>query len=406
MGLHAVGTTKFHDLSELHNDVYRPDVIKPFATTVLHDLLVLGHRIGLNWTEVRPLEGKLVAQGVHGDYMVSMQVPGLGLMVTFQHDSERKFDPSTLRVPNVYADMLAFGIIPGDTRLGFDNVLVANQKDCEEYAMSLDIGPKFEKYNARKSWDYSVRENARGETGMEHVMPLISPCLLLKGCRIRHVQTPNSGNWCTNGSIETMETYVVFQNELKEISSSADPQAHRKIADWILSQWNDHEEEFQNKPFVWSAFSSQVDALKLANSTSALHKRCTEKMLEEIKGIREELEPFEGSIFAHKPPDARATKMIMQVLLRFHLLRAFGLRQTYLDPHKTNRATISVPESVSKFGEQAKMHCFSKHRSQMFIQFDSKTRRSDDYTISGARSLGQGCGQSADRTSRKRAERS
>lgn len=95
--------------------------MKPFATISLHDLLVLGHRLGLEWTEVNPLGGRLTAHDNYGNTISGTTVQGLGLMVQFQHDEGRseleridyqglpsdwQFKLAHLSVPNKHADKL------------------------------------------------------------------------------------------------------------------------------------------------------------------------------------------------------------------------------------------------------------------------------------------------------------
>ena len=142
MGLHAVST---HVAPQATTDIRSPDAMKPFATISLHDLLVLGHRLCLNWSEVNPMGDRLTAQDDYGNDISAHRIRGLGLMVQFQHDSGRsqfgtakgpgrssssEFKTEHLFVPSAEADKLAFGIIPGDTRLNLDDVLAATQEDC------------------------------------------------------------------------------------------------------------------------------------------------------------------------------------------------------------------------------------------------------------------------------------
>ena len=121
-------------------DLIPPDVVRPLATARLGDLLVLGHRLGMDWTLLEPDESRLFAEG-NGQNFVSLEIRSLGLALRytnrdpqlvrredFFHISKQRIEGSRLIsrlfVPTVNADMMAFGFIPADPVLGTEQCCV------------------------------------------------------------------------------------------------------------------------------------------------------------------------------------------------------------------------------------------------------------------------------------------
>ena len=109
-------------------DFMPPDVSRPMALTTIHCIFVIAVRLGMIWTDVRPTEGVMIAEG-NGFTLTSSLVRGIGLVLSFASEghplhagllSKRPNLPSEASVyrlvPTLYADRLAFGIITTETR--------------------------------------------------------------------------------------------------------------------------------------------------------------------------------------------------------------------------------------------------------------------------------------------------
>ena len=109
-------------------DFMPPDVSRPMALTTIHCISVIAVRLGMAWTDVRPTEGVMTAEG-NGFTLTSSLVRGVGLVLSFASEghplhagslSKRPNLPSEASVyrlvPTLYADRLAFGIITTETR--------------------------------------------------------------------------------------------------------------------------------------------------------------------------------------------------------------------------------------------------------------------------------------------------
>jgi len=111
-------------------DLMPPDIIRPLATTTVGTLVVLAHRMGMVWRDLRPSLGFLRAEG-NGHSISATLSRGMGLLVQYTYDESFIPSPSELekrgRIPTEAADKLACGIIPGFKLLGLPDInLVPN----------------------------------------------------------------------------------------------------------------------------------------------------------------------------------------------------------------------------------------------------------------------------------------
>lgn len=348
------------------SDAHRPDVRKPVATVALHDLLVLGYRLGLDWTDVDPRGEKLTAQDDFGNDISAFRIMGLGLAVQFRHTvkqnplelslsdsntSAQKF-PHELMVPNFQADKLAFGVIPGDSRLGFDDIILASEEDCLAYVATLDK-------DLRETLQNNLK-NHRSRTGIDQIMPLISPCLLLHSCKTTNVRRPNE--WCHQGVLFVMEGYVMYRNTIQEwITKESTSKSRRNTIKWIQDHWSFLKEKLR-KPFVWAAFIDQTDPAMRSKLTVRVHAQCTTKLNEMTDTFYQKLnQGLEKSNEAdnQKYHPLRNSKRLMQVMLRFHMRRALRLRERA--EALSEEKKVRVPGDV-RF-PQAQVWCDSKSPS-------------------------------------------
>ncbi|KAI9662958.1 MAG: hypothetical protein M1821_008005 [Bathelium mastoideum] len=95
-------------------DLMPAELTKPLAATTVGDLVVMAHRLGMRWMDIRPSRGVMRADG-NGHSLSSIQVRGYGLVVQYSndHSSEERDRWSSLLIPTREADKLACGIIPG-----------------------------------------------------------------------------------------------------------------------------------------------------------------------------------------------------------------------------------------------------------------------------------------------------
>jgi hypothetical protein len=117
-------------------DFMPPDVVRPLATTTLGNILIIAHRLGTEWRELRPGEGIMRAEG-SGHSLASLELRGLGLALRYSYndfqpekiieytrtsaDQSRQsadmWPLNNLFIPSRDADKMAFGLIPADRDL-------------------------------------------------------------------------------------------------------------------------------------------------------------------------------------------------------------------------------------------------------------------------------------------------
>ena len=61
-------------------DFIPPDIIRPVATSTVGDIIVLAHRLGMGWNDLRPGDGIMRAEG-GGKSIVSTAVRGFGILL-------------------------------------------------------------------------------------------------------------------------------------------------------------------------------------------------------------------------------------------------------------------------------------------------------------------------------------
>jgi hypothetical protein len=276
-------------------------------------------------------------------------------MVHFQHDSGRSklfikddkmdtgmaFRKDYLFVPSAEADKLAFGVIPGDAQLGLEDVHVAKPEHCVEYIRNLSRDVDNKDTNAAELLDRSLKQSQFRRSGFDQLMPLISPCLLIPGCKTTMVRRPN--DWSHVGILEVMEGFVVFRERIEKMKGNEKASSeHRVTIDWIQGRWAHLKESFM--PFVWAAFREHTDKGRLSTETSKVHHECTARLSQWIQSVPRKIAEWARS---RNEPEALARRRPMDAMLRFHMLRAVALRERaeQSDLTKTETYGMTFPEA-------------------------------------------------------------
>ena len=126
-------------------DFIPPGITRPLAQTNVGSLIVLAHRLGMQWRDIDPAEGKLRAEG-NGHSITSSIVRGYGTIVQYSYDRSlagpmiegKRPDSITSTIPTVEADKMLCGIIPGCRLLGIDDLPAASlNEDSELFHQAL-----------------------------------------------------------------------------------------------------------------------------------------------------------------------------------------------------------------------------------------------------------------------------
>lgn len=275
--------------------------------------------------------------------------------VTFQHDSGRsqsnKFQLNDILIPRPAADILAFGVIPGDRGLWFDDVAVASNEDCLNFASKIDEYLENRQGDSRKLLERSFQSSDTTKSGIDQLMPLISPCLVFPGCKATRVRRPYDRSHI--GILEVLEGYVVFRERIKLIKEGKGTSTHRiNEIDWIQAEW-DHLSKTCGGHFEWVAMRDYGDKAHLSTETARVHDQCTEKLAQWNRDLPSMIEEhFKKLKLRYEFPSGPSA---MSKMMRLHMSRAFALRERAekVDHSQINKYGLAFPDSsmfcASKF---------------------------------------------------------
>ena len=95
-------------------DLMPTDVVRPFASSKVGTVIVLAHRLGMQWRELNPGKGIMNADG-NGHTLSSSTIRGLGTVLQYYRDDTQsmnvKWDVSGGTICSEHADKLRCGII-------------------------------------------------------------------------------------------------------------------------------------------------------------------------------------------------------------------------------------------------------------------------------------------------------
>lgn len=231
-------------------DFMPPDVVRPLATTTLGDILIIAHRLGAEWIELRPGEGIMRAEG-SGHSLTSLELRGLGLALRYSYNdfqpkkiieytrtsadqSRQSADVRPLNnlfIPSRDADKMAFGFIPADRDLMTEEYDLGggngSMDQVSRILRKLGVRPETRQYlttgPSRKRFDSRNDDVLNGFTDALYLLPPWLPLPDLGAVRIRlpyrHYWHATPLNWR-----EGIVTLWVRLRQLLEKTASKPPQ--------------------------------------------------------------------------------------------------------------------------------------------------------------------------------------
>ena len=210
-------------------DFMPTDIVRPFASSTIGDIIAIAHRLGMEWKDLRPGENIMRAEG-NGQSFSSTPIRSLGILLQYTSDrplAEDKAQRNTsMMVCSAEADKFGFGIIPGFKDLGMSDIQIddAQEETALKNAMR-DLG--IESYQ----WHLGVPHNHQNSFDL---LPLMSPWIPLRGSNIVQIRRP-----CRNFPSATMwwEGLVVFKNRLRDICSNQNETSSLSQLRWVLEKY-------------------------------------------------------------------------------------------------------------------------------------------------------------------------
>ncbi|KAM0547821.1 hypothetical protein ACHAPJ_010167 [Fusarium lateritium] len=233
---------------EMSWDFMPPDLLRPVAPIALGDLIVLAHRLGLSWRELRPAAGELHAEG-NNQTMIASMARSFGIVLHYLRDEvferrNRKNLRETLLIPTIAADKLGFGIITGtlgipELALQSQSALPGEEMDFSEVADSLDligVWPESREF-IRKIW-----KEEQALPGVGDILAVASPFLPVKHSSIVKALDPMSAEDRVLASKQGREA---FRNQLHiaitQLPNDPRLELKERVRD-IIARWTRGEE--------------------------------------------------------------------------------------------------------------------------------------------------------------------
>ncbi len=229
-------------------DFMPPEIVRPFATSNVGDILALAHRLGMLWKDIRPDDGVMRAEG-RGQSITSTTVRGFGLLLQYTLgggtlEKQQKSDKlRTLTIPSPEADMLGFQIVPGSRDLylsdfifDLSNCFPAVQQAMEKLGVDPDVQEMYARYFQRSGRLH----------GFSDLIGMVTPFLPLPGSSVIQVFSPypevhdSPTNW--------WEGFVVYHARLLEyMEEQRKDGGHSEQMKWVLEKF-----EHMRSTYPWN----------------------------------------------------------------------------------------------------------------------------------------------------------
>lgn len=217
-------------------DFVLPEIVRPLAVSNISDIAAMARRLGMVWTEFRPEEGIMRAEG-NGHILSSTFSRSTGVTLRYMkigesfsnHRLSAVSSPASLYVPTPEADMLGFGILAGCKTLSIPSLRMGTIGDV--YA-SMNLLDKSHKSSQKIKDVRGIEPNCT--FGFSDLIPLAAPMMRLRGSTVIRLPIPTE-YW--GGLTLHEEGFVVFHNRLKEYIQARNGLVSDRIKWVLVSPW-------------------------------------------------------------------------------------------------------------------------------------------------------------------------
>lgn len=226
-------------------DFMPPEIIRPFASSNVGDIIAIAHRLGMGWIDLRPEEGSMRAEGC-GRTFTSTTVRGLGILLQFNcnyHVSHRKYEVwRDFTIPCEEADALGFGIIKVcRDYLPLPDLILDDEAEC----VRTILGTLKIKWEVIERFCNSVPQ--RGLQGFGDLISLAAPFMPIEGLRVRKIMKIHR-DFCPS-HFDWWEGFHVFELRLERLyqrGECSEQMVHlraqfRHMKDTWKRRWTDQE---------------------------------------------------------------------------------------------------------------------------------------------------------------------
>lgn len=171
-------------LRERSWDFMPPEIVRPVAITTISDVAIIALRLGMRWTDFRPEENAMKAEG-NGHVLSSTVVRSIGIILQYMGVGDFKSLPQEeLYIPTSQADMMGFGMLPCSSLIEGAPFRIGSIDEILAIMGQFDpTGP------ARKK---TRDTNACGGKpfGFSDIIPLAAPMMRIRGSSIIRLPMP------------------------------------------------------------------------------------------------------------------------------------------------------------------------------------------------------------------------
>lgn len=161
-----------------------PEIVRPIAVTTISDIAIIALRLGMRWTDFRPEENTMRAEG-NGHVLNSTVVRSIGIILQYMGVGDPKcLSQEELYIPSDQADMMGFGLLPCSNLIDGAPFRIGSMEEIKAVLNQFD--PSGEA--SQKAGDV----NACGGKpfGFSDIIPLIAPMIRIRGSNITRLPMP------------------------------------------------------------------------------------------------------------------------------------------------------------------------------------------------------------------------
>jgi hypothetical protein len=197
-------------------DFMPPDVVRPHASTSVHDIAVLARRLGMTWKQFSPADGILRAEG--NRFMItSTNVRSIGLLLHFAFIGNRSglmpWTEDWIRItngsmiPTSAADCMGFGILPSCKELGLPTFNIETEEEVFTTLNKIDnTGDSASRLRR------ILESNPKATLGFSDLISMAAPMIRCKDSTVIRVPIPTE---FSAGLTYEKEGFVVFYHCLQ-----------------------------------------------------------------------------------------------------------------------------------------------------------------------------------------------
>ena len=209
-------------------DFMPPDIVRPFASSTMGDIIAIAHRLGMEWKDLRPGENIMRAEG-NGQSISSTPIRSLGILLQYTNDrflvEDKVYMDTSLTVCSAEADKFGFGIIPGFGALGMSDIPLndAPEMTAVKNAMrALGIEDYVKNFG-----------DQRNLRSFFDLIPLVAPWIPLQGSKIVQIRRP-----CRDlpGPTVWWEGFITFHHRLRDIYENKSDTLSSQMR-WVLEKF-------------------------------------------------------------------------------------------------------------------------------------------------------------------------